>query len=43
VRQGTPVGDQAVVLDGVKAGDTVVLNPPDALRDGDEIKPAAGK
>jgi hypothetical protein len=43
VRQGTPVGDQAVVLDGLKAGDTVVLDPPESLRDGGEIKPAAGK
>ncbi|MDH0868392.1 efflux RND transporter periplasmic adaptor subunit, partial [Mitsuaria sp. GD03876] len=37
VKQGTPVGDQAVVLDGIKPGEPVVVNPPEQLRDGGEI------
>ncbi|WAC72565.1 efflux RND transporter periplasmic adaptor subunit [Roseateles sp. SL47] len=43
LRTGTPVGDQAVVLEGLKAGETVVLNPPDTLNSGDalHVVPAA--
>ena len=43
VKLGTPVGDQAVVLDGVKAGEPLVVNPPEGLRDGGEIRVAPGK
>jgi RND family efflux transporter MFP subunit len=43
VKLGTPVGDQAVVLDGVKAGEPLVVNPPEGLRDGGEIRLAPGK
>jgi len=38
LRTGTPVGDQAVVLDGLKAGETVVLSPPETLQDGDALR-----
>ncbi|WP_202820243.1 efflux RND transporter periplasmic adaptor subunit [Roseateles aquatilis] len=38
VKLGTPLGEQAVVLDGLKAGDPIVVNPPEALRDGGEIR-----
>lgn len=43
VKQGTPVGDQAVVLDGLKAGEPIVLNPPEQLVDGGQIKLKAGE
>lgn len=45
LRTGTPVGEQAVVLEGLKAGETVVLSPPDTLKSGDEVRvtPAAGR
>ena len=43
VKQGTPVGDQAVVLEGLKAGEPLVLNPPEQLRDGGAIKLTAAK
>ena len=43
VKQGTPVGDQAVVLDGLKAGEPVVMNPPEQLVDGGQIKLKAGE
>ena len=43
VKQGTPVGEQAVVLDGLKAGEPVVLNPPEPLVDGGRIKLKAGE
>lgn len=38
IRTGTPVGDQAVVLEGLKAGEPVVVNPPESLRDGGAIR-----
>lgn len=41
VKQGTPVGEQAVVLDGLKPGEPIVTNPPEQLADGGDIKPAA--
>ncbi len=43
LRTGTPVGEHAVVLEGLKAGETVVLSPPDTLKSGDEVRvtPAA--
>ncbi|SEL46320.1 RND family efflux transporter, MFP subunit [Roseateles sp. YR242] len=40
LRTGTPVGDQAVVLEGLKAGETVVLNPPETLKNGDALRVA---
>ena len=43
VKQGTPVGDQAVVLEGLKAGEPIVLDPPEQLRDGGGIKLTAAK
>ena len=43
VKQGTPVGDQAVVLEGLKAGEPLVLSPPEQLRDGGAIKLTAAK
>ena len=38
VKQGTPLGDQAVVLDGIKPGEPVVVNPPEDLKDGGQIR-----
>lgn len=35
---GTQIGDMVEVLDGVKPGDKVVLNPPKTLKDGSRIK-----
>lgn len=43
VKQGTPVGDQAVVLEGLKAGEPIVLDPPEQLRDGGGIKLTSSK
>jgi RND family efflux transporter MFP subunit len=40
VRLGARIGDMVEVLDGVKAGDKVVLNPPAKLKDGSRIKVA---
>jgi RND family efflux transporter MFP subunit len=37
VRLGAEMGDMVEVLDGVKAGDKVVLNPPAQLKDGSKI------
>jgi RND family efflux transporter MFP subunit len=37
VRLGAEMGDMVEVLDGVKAGDKVVLNPPPQLKDGSKI------
>jgi RND family efflux transporter MFP subunit len=37
VRLGTRVGDQLEVTGGVKAGDALVLRPPDSLRDGSRV------
>jgi multidrug efflux pump subunit AcrA (membrane-fusion protein) len=38
VSLGSPMGDMVEVLEGVKAGDRVVLNPSDGLRNGSKIK-----
>jgi RND family efflux transporter MFP subunit len=38
VRLGTKLGDMVEVLDGVKAGDKVVLNPSERLKNGSKIK-----
>jgi RND family efflux transporter MFP subunit len=38
VSLGAPIGDMVEVLQGVKIGDVVVLNPPDRLKDGSKIK-----
>jgi RND family efflux transporter MFP subunit len=38
VSLGGPMGDMVEVLEGVKAGDRVVLNPPDRLKNGSKIK-----
>jgi RND family efflux transporter MFP subunit len=38
VSLGSPMGDMVEVLEGVKAGDRVVLNPPARLRNGSKIK-----
>jgi len=38
VRLGAAMGDMLEVLEGVKAGDRVVLNPSDRLRHGSKIK-----
>ncbi len=38
VRVGEPIGDMVEVLEGVKAGERVVLNPPPALRNGLPVK-----
>jgi len=40
VSLGEPIGDMIEVLEGVKAGDQVVLNPPDNLKNGSKIKVA---
>jgi len=38
VSLGGPIGDMVEVLQGVKVGDVVVLNPPDRLKNGSKIK-----
>ena len=38
VNLGGPMGDMVEVLEGVKVGDQVVLNPSDGLRNGSKIK-----
>jgi RND family efflux transporter MFP subunit len=38
VSLGDPIGDMVEVLQGVKVGDQVVLNPSDRLKDGSKIK-----
>jgi len=38
VSLGDPVGDMVEVLEGVKAGDQVVVNPSDRLKNGSKIK-----
>jgi len=38
VRLGVKIGDMVEVLEGVKAGDKVVLNPTDKLKNGSKIK-----
>jgi RND family efflux transporter MFP subunit len=40
VTPGVPIGDMIEVLDGVKAGDQIVLNPPHRLKSGFRIKVA---
>jgi multidrug efflux pump subunit AcrA (membrane-fusion protein) len=35
---GNPIGDLVEVIDGVKAGEQVVLEPPARLKNGDRIK-----
>jgi HlyD family secretion protein len=40
VRTGTRYGDLVEVLEGLKAGDRVVVNPPSGLRDGSRIRTA---
>jgi multidrug efflux pump subunit AcrA (membrane-fusion protein) len=38
VRLGDKIGDMVEVLEGVKAGDKIVLNPSDRLKNGSKIK-----
>ncbi len=38
VSLGGPIGDMVEVLQGVKVGDVVVMNPPDRLKNGSKIK-----
>jgi multidrug efflux pump subunit AcrA (membrane-fusion protein) len=38
VNLGGPMGDMIEVLEGVKVGDRVVLNPSDRLKNGSKIK-----
>jgi len=38
VNLGSPMGDMLEVLEGVKVGDRVVLNPPDRLKNGSKVK-----
>jgi RND family efflux transporter MFP subunit len=38
VRLGVKIGDMIEVLEGVKAGDKIVLNPSDRLKNGSKIK-----
>jgi RND family efflux transporter MFP subunit len=38
VKLGAKIGDMVEVLDGIKVGDQIVLNPPDKLRNGLKIK-----
>jgi RND family efflux transporter MFP subunit len=40
IRPGPQMGDMVEVLDGIKVGDQLVLNPPDKLRNGMKIKAA---
>jgi hypothetical protein len=37
VQTGTTLGKDRQVLSGLSAGQTVVVNPPDALKDGDKV------
>ena len=41
LKVGRNYGDQIEVLDGLAAGEKVVLNPPDSLRDGDKVSVVA--
>ncbi|MFT4249645.1 MAG: efflux RND transporter periplasmic adaptor subunit [Pseudomonas sp.] len=41
VKTGIDMGDGKQVLSGLSAGDTVVVEPPQALKDGDKVKQAA--
>jgi len=43
VSLGRYLGDSVEILDGVKGNDTVVLNPPDSLADGDTVAIAKDK
>jgi len=43
VRVGRNYGESIEILDGVSAGDRLVLNPPDSLNDGDEVSVAETK
>ncbi|HZH44885.1 MAG TPA: efflux RND transporter periplasmic adaptor subunit [Lysobacter sp.] len=38
VKPGRTLGEDREVLDGLSGGDTVVVNPPDALRDGAKVR-----
>ena len=38
IKLGAKMGDMIEVLDGIKVGDQVVLNPPERLRNGSKIK-----
>lgn len=40
VSLGQKIGDMVEVLDGIKVGDQIVLNPPDRLRNGMKVKVA---
>ncbi|MBP1730307.1 MAG: hemolysin secretion protein, partial [Deltaproteobacteria bacterium] len=40
VRLGPAMGDMLEVLEGVQAGDRIILNPPATLRSGSRIKVA---
>ena len=42
VNLGSAIGDMVEVLDGLQAGDQVVLNPPKRLIDGAKIKVGEG-
>ena len=42
VTLGQSLGDERQVLSGLRAGERVVLSPPDALRDGASVKLAEG-
>jgi RND family efflux transporter MFP subunit len=43
VRVGRNYGEAIEILDGISAGDRLVLNPPDSLNDGDEVSVAETK
>ncbi len=38
IKLGAKMGDMIEVLEGIKVGDQVVLNPPERLRNGLKIK-----
>jgi multidrug efflux pump subunit AcrA (membrane-fusion protein) len=38
IKPGAKIGDMIEVLEGIKVGDQVVLNPPERLRNGSKIK-----
>jgi RND family efflux transporter MFP subunit len=42
VTLGRTVASERQVLSGVRAGERVVVSPPESLRDGDAVKPAGG-
>jgi len=41
IQLGRDYGNQVEVISGISSGDTVIVNPPDSLVDGEEVRPDA--